>query len=215
MTLSRATCKAPRPHRRLRHGHRRRSSAASAGRPTGSFPGGIAWREIVPPDHRTERPAVVGLGGNHPGVAGNDVVGVDEVDVGPLGEPFQQRRTTANGQLIPAHVGDRVLRRATRTAPPRRAAPPALRAGRSRSPPRRAIAGPGRCPEAACRRRWPRRIGSTRSRRRSSAMASSKAPTPGNTIFSAAATWAGSLVMSAWWPTFSKPFCTLRRLPMP
>ena len=57
--------------------------------------------------------------------------------------------------------------------------------------------------------------GATRFFRRSSPMASSNAPTPGSTTFSAAATTAGSLVTIAWCPTFSNPFCTLRKLPIP
>ena len=48
----------------------------------------------------------------------------------------------------------------------------------------------------------------------SAAIASPNAPTPGSTILSAAANRAGSLVISASKPTFSNPFCTLRRFPI-
>lgn len=50
---------------------------------------------------------------------------------------------------------------------------------------------------------------------RSSVMASGNAPTPGSTTFEARRTTAGSLEISAAWPTFSNPFCTLRRFPIP
>ena len=47
--------------------------------------------------------------------------------------------------------------------------------------------------------------GSTSSRRRSSAIASSNAPTPGSTTLPAAATWAGSLVTIGLVPDLLEP----------
>ena len=59
------------------------------------------------------------------------------------------------------------------------------------------------------------RIGSTSPRWRSSSMASPKAPTPGTTTRSAAATTAGSEVTVTSPPTATSARATLRRLPMP
>ena len=51
----------------------------------------LGGEDIVAPDHRTERPPVIGLRGNHLRVLRHDVVRVDKVDVGPLGNAGQDR----------------------------------------------------------------------------------------------------------------------------
>ena len=71
----------------------------------------LGGEEVVAPDHGAEGLGVVGRGGDDVGVARHDVVGMDEVDVRALAEPFEDRGPARDGELVPAHVRHGVLRR--------------------------------------------------------------------------------------------------------
>ena len=141
------------------------------------------------------------------------MIGVDEIAVRPLGQAGQHRRRPADAQLVPTHVRHFVFggqiephdfaRQHAQALVPASFVADVEQQLQTQADAEKRFAGGNRLADRLDQcRRW------------SSAIASPNAPTPGSTILSALASTAGSLVIVAGWPTFSNPFCTLRRLPI-
>src|SRR5690606_40235836 len=61
--------------------------------------------QVVAPDDRRDLAAVIDGGESYGRIGADHVVGVHEVEMGAVAEPFQNRmRTAGEPQLVPAHV---------------------------------------------------------------------------------------------------------------
>ena len=75
----------------------------------------LGREQVVSPHHRAKRPVVVGLDRHDFGILRHDVVRVDEVEMGPLFDAGQNRRSAEDPSRVPAHVRHFVLRRQVET----------------------------------------------------------------------------------------------------
>jgi len=66
----------------------------------------LSGHDVVLPDGGDELAAVIGDGADDGGVYRDNVVGVDEVDVGALGKALEEGGGAIPGDGVPAHVGN-------------------------------------------------------------------------------------------------------------
>ena len=195
----------------------RRSSAAIAGRSSGSFPDEIGWRKRCPRQtDGGERSAVIRAGGHDRCIDRLGEEAVHEIDVAAAGDAPKQRALRPDDfQLVPADLRNlqAVLLRKPHH-PARKNAQPGSATVELLAPLKQRLVThadaqkrPARLdefPEVPSKPCFP-----------SACMQSSNAPTPGSTTARASAiSWrAWTIRTSA--PTLSSALCTLRRFPEP